>query len=274
MAIHGNKSQSARTKALADFKSGDLRVLVATDIAARGIDIDQLPHVVNFEIPNVPEDYVHRIGRTGRAGASGEAISLVCVDEEIFLRDIERLIRKRDPARGDRGLRARSQRTRRADRARPHDDRRRRQPAQRQRRPAVTPAARACAEAGASVARGEPAARHACAARRSRAARPEGPSTGPRPGARPSGSSHGGPAGARPHRGGRGALSFLVRGAAAAGAPSLTRAAAAARPLGGGPFRPCRAWRSGPWPTAAASCRRSRACPCRPPIRRRPAPTA
>ena len=99
MAIHGNKSQSARTKALADFKSGELRVLVATDIAARGIDIDQLPHVVNYELPNVPEDYVHRIGRTGRAGASGEAISLVCVDEEIFLRDIERLIQSADPAR-------------------------------------------------------------------------------------------------------------------------------------------------------------------------------
>ncbi len=94
MAIHGNKSQGARTKALADFKSGELRVLVATDIAARGIDIDQLPHVVNFELPNVPEDYVHRIGRTGRAGASGEAISLVCVDEDIFLRDIEKLIKR------------------------------------------------------------------------------------------------------------------------------------------------------------------------------------
>jgi ATP-dependent RNA helicase RhlE len=93
MAIHGNKSQSARTKALGDFKAGDLRVLVATDIAARGIDIDQLPHVVNFEIPNVPEDYVHRIGRTGRAGSPGEAISLVSVDENGFLRDIERLIK-------------------------------------------------------------------------------------------------------------------------------------------------------------------------------------
>jgi ATP-dependent RNA helicase RhlE len=93
MAIHGNKSQSARTKALADFKDGELRVLVATDIAARGIDIEELPHVVNYELPNVPEDYVHRIGRTGRAGASGEAISLVCLDEEGFLKDIERLIR-------------------------------------------------------------------------------------------------------------------------------------------------------------------------------------
>jgi ATP-dependent RNA helicase RhlE len=97
MAIHGNKSQSARTKALAEFKAGTLPVLVATDIAARGIDIDQLPHVVNFELPNVPEDYVHRIGRTGRAGAQGEAISLVCVDEEIFLRDIERLIKRSIP---------------------------------------------------------------------------------------------------------------------------------------------------------------------------------
>ena len=97
MAIHGNKSQGARTKALADFKSGDLQVLVATDIAARGIDIDQLPHVVNFELPNVPEDYVHRIGRTGRAGAQGEAVSLVCVDENIFLRDIEKLIKREIP---------------------------------------------------------------------------------------------------------------------------------------------------------------------------------
>jgi ATP-dependent RNA helicase RhlE len=97
MAIHGNKSQGARTKALSDFKSGDLRVLVATDIAARGIDIDQLPHVVNFELPNVPEDYVHRIGRTGRAGAQGEAVSLVCVDENAFLRDIERLIKREIP---------------------------------------------------------------------------------------------------------------------------------------------------------------------------------
>ena len=97
MAIHGNKSQTARTKALAEFKTGKLPVLVATDIAARGIDIDQLPHVVNFELPNVPEDYVHRIGRTGRAGAQGEAISLVCLDEELFLRDIERLIKRSIP---------------------------------------------------------------------------------------------------------------------------------------------------------------------------------
>jgi ATP-dependent RNA helicase RhlE len=93
-AIHGNKSQSARTRALAGFKSGELRVLVATDIAARGIDISELPHVVNFELPNVPEDYVHRIGRTGRAGAEGEAVSLVCVDENKLLVDIEKLIRR------------------------------------------------------------------------------------------------------------------------------------------------------------------------------------
>lgn len=93
-AIHGNKSQGARTRALADFKSLKLHVLVATDIAARGIDIDQLPYVVNFELPNVPEDYVHRIGRTGRAGSSGEATSLVCVDESRLLRDIERLLKR------------------------------------------------------------------------------------------------------------------------------------------------------------------------------------
>ena len=96
-AIHGNKSQNARTKSLADFKAGKIRVLVATDIAARGIDIDQLPHVVNFELPNVSEDYVHRIGRTGRAGNKGEAISLVCVDEDEFLASIEKLIKKDIP---------------------------------------------------------------------------------------------------------------------------------------------------------------------------------
>jgi ATP-dependent RNA helicase RhlE len=96
-AIHGNKSQGARTKALANFKANATRVLVATDIAARGIDIDQLPHVVNFELPNVAEDYVHRIGRTGRAGNEGEAMSLVCVDELKLLKDIERLIKKDIP---------------------------------------------------------------------------------------------------------------------------------------------------------------------------------
>ncbi|KAF1049270.1 DEAD/DEAH box helicase [Xylophilus sp.] len=97
MALHGNKSQSARTQALAGFKSGEIRALVATDIAARGIDIDELPHVVNYEIPNVPEDYVHRIGRTGRAGNSGEAVSLVCLDEEGFMQEIERFTRQEIP---------------------------------------------------------------------------------------------------------------------------------------------------------------------------------
>ena len=96
-AIHGNKSQGARTKALAGFKNGRVRVLVATDIAARGLDIPLLPHVINFELPNISEDYVHRIGRTGRAGASGEALSLVSADETTFLRDIEKLIEMKLP---------------------------------------------------------------------------------------------------------------------------------------------------------------------------------
>jgi ATP-dependent RNA helicase RhlE len=94
-AIHGNKSQGARTKALAGFKNGTVEVLVATDIAARGLDIPLLPHVINFELPNIPEDYVHRIGRTGRAGAKGEALSLVCGEENTYLRDIEKLIGNR-----------------------------------------------------------------------------------------------------------------------------------------------------------------------------------
>ncbi|SHJ37900.1 ATP-dependent RNA helicase RhlE [Malonomonas rubra DSM 5091] len=96
-AIHGNKSQGARTKALADFKKNAVRVLVATDIAARGLDIDQLPQVVNFELPNVPEDYVHRIGRTGRAGRAGEAVSLVSSDEMKLLKDIEKLLKRKLP---------------------------------------------------------------------------------------------------------------------------------------------------------------------------------
>jgi len=96
-AIHGNKSQGARTRALANFKAGEVRVLVATDIAARGLDINQLPHVVNYELPNIPEDYIHRIGRTGRAGHEGEAISLVCVDEIKLLKDIEKLMKRDIP---------------------------------------------------------------------------------------------------------------------------------------------------------------------------------
>jgi len=95
MAIHGNKSQGARTKALAGFKNHDVRVLVATDIAARGLDIPLLPHVVNYELPNIPEDYVHRIGRTGRAGANGIALSLVCAEETSYLTSIEKLTKQR-----------------------------------------------------------------------------------------------------------------------------------------------------------------------------------
>jgi len=95
--IHGSKSQAARTRALAQFKKGTVQVLVATDIAARGLDIDHLPHVVNFELPIVPEDYVHRIGRTGRAGKAGQAVSLVCVDEQGLLKNIERLLRQGIP---------------------------------------------------------------------------------------------------------------------------------------------------------------------------------
>ncbi|MDA9761219.1 DEAD/DEAH box helicase [Flavobacteriaceae bacterium] len=95
MAIHGNKSQGARTRALAGFKNHDVRVLVATDIAARGLDIPLLPHVVNYELPNIPEDYVHRIGRTGRAGANGVALSLVCAEETSYLASIEKLTKQR-----------------------------------------------------------------------------------------------------------------------------------------------------------------------------------
>jgi ATP-dependent RNA helicase RhlE len=94
-AIHGNKSQSRRTRSLADFKRGAMRVLVATDIAARGLDIEELPHVVNFDLPHVPEDYVHRIGRTGRAGSMGEAVSLVCAEDQGLMAGIERLLKRR-----------------------------------------------------------------------------------------------------------------------------------------------------------------------------------
>jgi ATP-dependent RNA helicase RhlE len=104
-AIHGNKSQSARTRALAGFKGGEVRVLVATDVASRGLDISRLPHVVNFELPNVPEDYVHRIGRTGRAGEEGAAHSLVSADERGLLRDIERLLNRDIPVQEINGFR-------------------------------------------------------------------------------------------------------------------------------------------------------------------------
>src|SRR4029077_3820401 len=91
-AIHGNRSQSQRVRALTDFKAGRVSILVATEVAARGIDIEELPHVINYELPMTPEDYLHRIGRTGRAGTTGDAISLVCVDETRLLRDIETLL--------------------------------------------------------------------------------------------------------------------------------------------------------------------------------------
>ncbi len=134
-AIHGNKSQGARTRALADFKAGSVQALVATDIAARGLDIDQLPHVVNYDLPNIPEDYVHRIGRTGRAGREGEAISLVSIDELKLLADIERLIRHDLPRRvidgyePDPAIRAEPierGRTARPDKSRPRSQARRR----------------------------------------------------------------------------------------------------------------------------------------------------
>jgi len=144
-AIHGNKSQGARTRALADFKAGKVRVLVATDIAARGLDIDQLPHVVNYELPQVPEDYVHRIGRTGRAGCEGEAISLVCGEERGLLSAIERLLGRRLPVKTVAGFVARP------ESAEPPDERparpqrhapRRHAPAGEHRSPRSRPAAR------------------------------------------------------------------------------------------------------------------------------------
>jgi len=203
MAIHGNKSQGARTKALAEFKSGELRVLVATDIAARGIDIDQLPHVVNFEMPNVPEDYVHRIGRTGRAGASGEAISLVCVDEEIFLRDIQRLIHKEIAREVVKGFEP--------------DPNERAEPIVLGRmtigvggtrrggnggRPARPPQGRGSQSMHPSRAPNPLQGTHA--PRDARAPQGQKPSRGPRPSGGASGSPHGGTGGARPPRGGRG----------------------------------------------------------------------
>ncbi len=123
-AIHGNKSQAARVKALDMFKRGQVTALVATEVAARGLDIKELPQVVNYELPNVPEDYVHRIGRTGRAGAAGEAVSLVSSDENGLLRDIERVLRRSIPTRADAGIQDRrvggaGRRVRRSHRAAP-----------------------------------------------------------------------------------------------------------------------------------------------------------
>jgi ATP-dependent RNA helicase RhlE len=196
MAIHGNKSQGARTKALADFKSGELRVLVATDIAARGIDIDQLPHVVNFELPNVPEDYVHRIGRTGRAGASGEAISLVCVDEELFLRDIQRLIHKDIAREVVKGFEP--------------DPNERAEPivlgrmtigvgGNRRGNGSARPAHGRAPHGSVS-----PHTPPAHGTREGRAHNAPRSPQGPRPHGQPTGGSHGGPGAAKPHRGGRG----------------------------------------------------------------------
>jgi ATP-dependent RNA helicase RhlE len=185
MAIHGNKSQGARTKALAEFKSGELRVLVATDIAARGIDIDQLPHVVNFELPNVPEDYVHRIGRTGRAGATGEAISLVCVDENLFLRDIQQLIHKQIPREVIKGFEP--------------DPNERPEPIVLGR---MTIGVRGGGRGNGASRPGRGHAPHGAREGRAHGA-PRG-AQGARPQGNPAGGSHGGPGGARPHRGGRG----------------------------------------------------------------------
>jgi len=142
-AIHGNKSQSARTRALTDFKKGTMRVLVATDIASRGLDISQLPHVVNYELPNVPEDYVHRIGRTGRAGLEGTAISLVCPEEEADLRAIERLLKRGIERREIRGFASRETASPRPSAARvPTERSRRPEGARPARRTAASPAGR------------------------------------------------------------------------------------------------------------------------------------
>jgi ATP-dependent RNA helicase RhlE len=130
-AIHGNKSQSHRTRTLADFKGGDLRVLVATDIAARGLDIEELPHVVNFDLPHVPEDYVHRIGRTGRAGAEGEAVSLVSAEDNPLFAAVEKLLGRSIEQRVIAGFEPQQSRAAAAPQPRPQPQRRTGQPAQR-----------------------------------------------------------------------------------------------------------------------------------------------
>ena len=180
IAIHGNKSQGQRVRALADFKSGRTPILVATEIAARGLDIDGLPHVVNFELPMVPEDYVHRIGRTGRAGETGHAVSLVCVDEERLLRDIERVLGAPIPVEVVAGLRARSLHPPRTD------------PAWRSRAGSPDrPAPRRIASRRPPPARQRPAPEPCAALRRPRppGRRSAGPSSWPRPRSGPSSGS-------------------------------------------------------------------------------------
>ena len=217
MALHGNKSQSARTQALAGFKSGDVRALVATDIAARGIDIDDLPHVVNYEIPNVSEDYVHRIGRTGRAGASGEAVSLVCMDEEGFMMDIERFTKQTIPVRVIDGFGP--------------DEGERAEPIAMGRQTiwggAGKPPSRDVMQAAAKAARGE-------MMERMRAGKTAQGDRGGDRGGRPSGGGGGG-GGNGPRGGGGGARSGAPRGAGAGGgAPRSSQGPARARPAGGG----------------------------------------
>jgi ATP-dependent RNA helicase RhlE len=195
VAIHGNRSQSQRLRALADFKSGDARVLVATDVAARGIDIPQLPLVINFDLPMVAEDYVHRIGRTGRAGATGEAISLACVDEEIFLRDIQRLIHKDIPREVIKGFEP--------------DPNERAEPIVLGRMTIGVGGNRRSGNGGgrsrpAHPSRAGNALQGTHAPRDARAPQGQRPSQGPRPGARSGGGSRGGSGGTGPQRGGRG----------------------------------------------------------------------
>ena len=219
MALHGNKSQSARTQALAGFKSGDVRALVATDIAARGMDIDDLPHVVNYEIPNVSEDYVHRIGRTGRAGASGEAVSLVCMDEEGFMMDIERFTKQTIPVRVIDGFGP--------------DEGERAEPIAMGRQTiwggAGKPPSRDVMQAAAKAARGE-------MMERMRAGKTAQGDRGGDRGGRPSGGGGGGGGnGPRGGGGGGGARSGAPRGAGAGGgAPRSSQGPARARPAGGG----------------------------------------
>jgi ATP-dependent RNA helicase RhlE len=217
MALHGNKSQSARTQALAGFKSGDVRALVATDIAARGIDIDELPHVVNYEIPNVSEDYVHRIGRTGRAGASGEAVSLVCMDEEGFMMDIERFTKQTIPVRIIDGFGP--------------EEGERAEPIAMGRQTiwggAGKPPSRDVMQAAAKAARGE-------MMERIRAGKTAQGDRGGRPSGGGGGGASNGPRGGGGNGGGGGARSGAPRGGPGGGARSSQGPARGGRPAGGG----------------------------------------